>query len=155
MSHLLLSARLRRLAVCAAIGLAGGASAWAQPHGPHGMGGFMFGERALDAVNATDAQRTQIKQIMQSAMTDLRAQHEGGRELRQQMVQLFTQPTVDANAAEALRQRMLAQHDATSRRMMQAMLEVSRVLTPEQRASLAEQMQKRHERMMQRHENKN
>jgi protein CpxP len=33
---------------------------------------------------------------------------------------------------------MLAQHDQASKRMMQAMLEASRVLTPEQRAKMAD-----------------
>ena len=66
-------------------------------------------------------------------------------------MELFRQPTVDANAAEALRQQMLQQHDQASRRMLQAMLDVSRVLTPEQRAQLAQRMQQRRE-MMQRHE---
>ena len=45
---------------------------------------------------------------------------------------------------------MMQQHDQASRRMMQAMLEVSRVLTPEQRKLLAERMAQRGE-MMQRH----
>jgi Spy/CpxP family protein refolding chaperone len=83
-------------------------------------------------------------------MADLRAQREAGRDLRQQMMQAFTQPTVDANTVEALRQKMLAQHDQASRRMMQAMLDVSRVLTPEQRTQLAQHMQQRGE-MMRRH----
>lgn len=127
-------------------------------HGPHGEGGFMGGpmmmgrglDRMLDSVNASDAQRTQIKQIAQAAAADLKAQHEAGRALHEQAMTLFTQPTVDANAAEALRQQMLAQHDQASKRMLQAMLDVSRVLTPEQRQQLAQKMKQRHE-MMQRH----
>lgn len=106
------------------------------------MGGPMMGgphaERMLDAVNATTEQRTQVKQIMDSVRADLKAQREAGRALHEQMRQLFTQPTVDARAAETLRQQQLAQHDAASKRMMQAMLDVSRVLTPEQRAKLSE-----------------
>ena len=35
---------------------------------------------------------------------------------------------------------MLAQHDQASKRTLQAMLDVSRVLTPEQRKALAERM---------------
>jgi Spy/CpxP family protein refolding chaperone len=66
------------------------------------------------------------------------------------MQALFTQPTVDANAAESLRQQMLARHDAASKRMMQAMLDVSRVLTPEQRQQLAQHMKQRRD-MMERH----
>ena len=42
---------------------------------------------------------------------------------------------------------MLQQHDQTSRRMTQAMLDVARVLTPEQRARLGERMRDREARM--------
>jgi periplasmic protein CpxP/Spy len=130
----------------------------AAAHGGFGRGGgFMGGagldrmaEHVLDSVNATDVQRTQVKTIVQAAANDLKAQREAHRTLRERGMQLFTQPTVDANAAEALRQQMLQQHDQMSRRVMQAMLEVSRVLTPEQRKQLAERMKQRQE-MMQRH----
>ena len=120
------------------------------------MGGPMLGgphaERLLDAVNATADQRTQIKQIMDSARADMKAQREAGRALHDQMRQLFTQPTVDARAAETLRQQQLAQHDAASKRMAQAMVEASRVLTPEQRAkTLAERMAGQRRSMMERH----
>ena len=150
---------LRRFVLGLLVGIAGTAAvaAWAQPHGHAGMmggPGMMMGYRfdhALAAVGASDAQRAQVKEIMQAARADMRQQHEATRALRQQSMQLFTQPTVDANAAEALRQQMLAQHDAASKRMLQAMLDVSRVLTPEQRAKLAERMQQRRE-MMQRHD---
>jgi len=126
---------------------------------PHGVGmggpmmgggmlmGGMRGERMLDAVNATPEQRTQVKQMIDAARADLQAQHESGRALHQQMRQLFTQPTVDARAAETLRLQMLAQHDQASKRMMQAMLDLSRVLTPEQRAKLAEMASQRRANM--------
>jgi periplasmic protein CpxP/Spy len=136
-------------------------SAWAQG-GPGGSsmhdGPAMMGlpmharmlERMLDSVNATADQRTQIKQIAAAAAADLKAQHEAGRALRQESAALFAQPTVDATAAEALRQKMMSQHDLVSRRMMQAMLDVSRVLTPEQRKTLADRMAQRRD-MMRRH----
>jgi periplasmic protein CpxP/Spy len=133
-------------------------SAWAMPGG-HGGGpgmGMMMGgrglERMLDGVNASAEQRTQIKAIADRAMADMKAQHEAGKGVREQMMKLFAQPTVDANAAEALRAQMLQQHDQSSRRMMQAMLEVSRVLTPEQRKQLADRAAQRHS-MMERHMN--
>lgn len=111
--------------------------------GQHGgMGAGMMGgpraERMLEAIGASAEQRVQIRQIMDAARTDLQAQRESGRALHEQMRQLFTQPTVDANAVEALRQQQLARHDAASKRRMQAMLDASRVLTPEQRTRLAE-----------------
>ncbi|AKJ28057.1 Spy/CpxP family protein refolding chaperone [Caldimonas brevitalea] len=136
------------------------------PHGHHGGGhhhgsvpGVFMGspervermvDRWLSSVNATDAQRAQVKQIALAAASDLKAQREAGRALRQQLQQLFAQPTVDANAVEALRQQQLAHHDQVSRRITQAMLEVSRVLTPEQRAQLVERMKQRAERWQQR-----
>jgi Spy/CpxP family protein refolding chaperone len=123
-------------------------------HGGHGgQGGGMFDGmmmRMLERVNATPEQRTQIQQIMQAQASEMRAQREGGRALRQQAMTLFAQPTVDANAVEALRQKQLAMHDAASKRMTTAMLEISRVLTPDQRKQMAEYMSQRSE-MMQRH----
>lgn len=125
------------------------------PGGPGQMGGefgFFAAPHLLDSVNATEAQKAQIKQIMQAARVDMMAQRTAGANLHEQAVQLFMQPTVDAAAVESLRQQMLQQHDQSSRRFSQAMIEVSRVLTPEQRAQLGAQMKKRHD-MMQRHMN--
>jgi len=119
--------------------------------GDHGM--MMFGgppehmgrriDHVLDGLNATDAQRTQIKQIAMAAAADLRAQREAGKGLREKSVQIFAAPNVDAAAAESVRAQMQAQHEQASRRTLQAMLDVSKVLTPEQRARLGERMKER------------
>jgi periplasmic protein CpxP/Spy len=45
---------------------------------------------------------------------------------------------------------MIQQHDQTSRRMLQAMLDASKVLTPEQRAKIAERMKQRGDMMRER-----
>ena len=135
--------------------------AWAMPgghrggHGGPGMGMMMGGrglERMLDSVNASAEQRTQIKAIAERAMTDMKAQRDAGKGTREQMMNLFTQPVVDANAVEALRVQNMQRHDQASRRMTQAMVEVSRVLTPEQRKQIAERAGQRHS-MMERHMN--
>ena len=130
----------------------------AMRHGAHhGMGGGMMFrgspermgrkiDHMLDGLNASDAQRGQIKQIAAGAAADLKAQAEAGRGLRQRALQAFTAPTVDAAAIEQVRQQMLQQHDQMSRRMSQAMLDVARVLTPEQRARLGERMRDRQAR---------
>lgn len=154
-------------------------TAWAQPvpggpggpggpgmHRMHGMpdGGLMgpglfmgrpeHVDRAVDRLlkdlNATDAQRSQIQQIARAAAQDLHAQHEAARGQRDQGWALFTAPVVDARAVEALRQQRLAQHDQASKRITQALLDVSAVLSPEQRANLAERFKQREERMQQR-----
>lgn len=157
------------LTLMAAISL----STWAQPappsagmgmegHGMHrgmhgGMGGMMFGgspervgkmiDSMLDGLDATDAQRSQIKQIAAAAGADMKTQMQAGRGLHQRGMEIFAAPTVDAAAAEQLRQQMLQQHDQMSRRMTQAMVDVARVLTPEQRAKVGERMKDRHARM--------
>ena len=158
--------RLTRLVAAAVVVLAAASAAFsanAQGHG--GMGGpdrghgmTMFDgspqhidrriDHLLDGLNASDAQRSQIKQIAVAAAADLSGQRAAGRALREKGMQLFAAPTVDAAAAESLRQQMLAQHDQASKRTLQAMLDVSKVLTPEQRAKVAARMQERmHERV--------
>ena len=136
--------------------MAGGPGWGHHDHGG-GMGGMMFGgspehvgravDHMLDGLDASDAQRTQIKQIAVAAASDLKAMAPAGRDLRQRGMQVFAAPNVDANAAEALRQQMLQQHDQASRRIQQAMLDVARVLTPEQRAKIAERLRDRQARM--------
>ncbi len=139
------------------LALAGGAGtlAVAAPHGGHGgpagmMGGQMIA-RMLDRVDASAEQRAQIKQITDAAAADRKAQRDSGRTLREQMLALFAQPTVDAQAAEALRQQQLAMHDAQSKRMLQTMLQISQVLTPQQRQQLVDGIGQRRD-MMQRHQ---
>lgn len=114
-----------------------------------GMGGPRM-DRVLESVGVSAEQKAQIRQIMQAAHTDLAGQREARRQLHEQARGLFLQPNVDARAAEDLRQKMLAQHDQASKRMTQAMLDASRVLTPDQRKALADRMAQRRS-MMERH----
>jgi Spy/CpxP family protein refolding chaperone len=137
-----------------------GAQHAAMHHAAPGMhaGMPMIPERMLDAVGATAEQKTRLREIFKAAGDDLRGQRETGQALRTQMLQLMAAPQVDAAAAEALRQKQLAQHDAVSKRMLQAMLDAQAVLTPEQRAKLAERMAERQQRhiqhRMERHEHR-
>ena len=153
---------LRRAAITVLASAAVGAAlpAHAQGHHAGGMGGphrgagmMMFDgppqqigreiDRMLDGLGVTDAQRSQIKQIATAAAADLKTQHEAARGLHEKGRQIFAAPTVDAAAAEALRQQMLALHDQASKRALQAMLDVAKVLTPEQRAKIGERMKER------------
>lgn len=117
-------------------------------HGGHAsmlgpLGDTRMLERMLDDVKATDAQRAKIKQIAEAARTDLEQQHESARDLHEKTMQILNAPKVDEAAAESLRQQMLAQHDKASNRTLQALIEISRVLTPEQRAQVAQRMKDR------------
>lgn len=172
-THRAIPRRLRRAALPLALLLAGVSFASAQaaperqagapaemrmahaaPHG--GRHGVRDGERHGDArgmdrllerIGASDEQRTRIEQITAAGRADREARQASTRALREQMAALMAQPVVDPAAAEALRQQMVAQHDQASQRRLQTMLQVSEVLTPEQRARIAEFRQARAERM--------
>lgn len=148
MSKLNLKRALTATAVVGLMALSGFA-AQAQGYGRDGGPGMMGGhiEHMLETVDATDAQRAQIKQIMLAARTDLKGQMDSGRKLREQTMALYAAPNVDAVAIETLRQQTQAQHEVASKRMSQAMVEAARVLTPEQRAKFADKMKKRQARM--------
>ena len=118
--------------------------------GPGGMMGGRHMGRVLDLVGATADQRAQIKTIMDAAHADIKTQRDSGRSLHQQMEAAFAQPTVDARTVEALRLQISALHEAGSKRMTQALLDISKVLTPDQRKTLADAMAKR-KAMMERH----
>lgn len=146
-------------------------SAWAgseeppasrQPHprmeaGAPPFGGPMAGpfagrhlQRLLDDAKASEAQKAQIKTISDKAQADLKTLFDEGKGLREQSLQLWAAPKLDPAAAEKVRQQMEAHHDKVSKRMLQAMLDIGNVLTPEQRATVAKQMARHHEDMARR-----
>jgi len=129
--------------------LAGAAQAQRHDMGGAAMGPMMGGhvEHMLDLVDATDAQRSQIKSIMDAARNELKPQRDAMRSLHEQGLTLFAATNVDAVAIEALRQKGSALHEQVSKRMSQAMIDVARVLTPEQRAKLSAKLKQRHARM--------
>ena len=161
------------LTLLAAIGV----SAWAQTpppvapqppmgmqgmhhHGDMGGPGMMMGgspermgrmiDHMLDGLNASDAQRAQIKQIMAQAAADLKGQAAAARDLRHRGMEVFTAPAVDANAAEQVRLQAMQLHDQMSRRVTQAMVAAASVLTPEQRAQVGAHLKDRQARMEER-----
>lgn len=103
--------------------------------------------RMLERIGATDEQRARIEQITAAARAERDASRESARALHGQMAALMAQPVIDPAAVEAVRQQMVAQHDQASQRRLQTMLQVAEVLTPEQRAQIAEWRQARAERM--------
>ncbi|MFG6485948.1 Spy/CpxP family protein refolding chaperone [Roseateles sp. BYS78W] len=143
--------RVGTVAVALALG---GVAAQAQPGhhggpqgGPPPMG--LFGghiEHVLDLVGATDSQRSQIEAIFKAAHEDLKGQHEAGRKLHEQLGTLYTAANIDAAAIESVRAQISAQQDVASKRLSQATIDAARVLTPEQRAKIADVAQKRQAR---------
>ena len=98
---------------------------------------------ALADVDATVEQRDRIGAIMKAAANDLQASRKLHMQARRQSMQLLTASTIDRAQLEKLRVEQMQLGDSTSRRLLQAMMDSAEVLTPEQRAKVAERWQKR------------
>ena len=100
-------------------------------------------DKTLQAIGATPDQRAKILAIQNQARADRQAQRQAHGNVRIEMAQALAAPTVDPAAAEAARQKMLAQMDAASQRKLQARLMIAAVLTPDQRQQLLQIEQQR------------
>jgi Spy/CpxP family protein refolding chaperone len=135
-------------------------------HGHHGGMGMGMGmmpmdvhhlDKLLSDAKVSEAQRGQIRQINDKARVELQALREQAMAAHEaasaptDLMGLLSQAKVDAAAAEKSRQQMLAQHDAMSKRMLQTAVDIANVLTPEQRAAIGQEVQKRHAHFMHHH----
>ncbi|MFN9544688.1 MAG: Spy/CpxP family protein refolding chaperone [Alphaproteobacteria bacterium] len=96
-----------------------------------------FAARRLDA---TEDQKKRLTEIVTAAARDLLPMRAKMRDARRQARQILTAPTIDRTALEALRAAQMAEADAASRRLAQAIADIGDVLTPDQRAKLARRM---------------
>jgi periplasmic protein CpxP/Spy len=131
-------------------------------HGPgprHGMAGgpglmqALGGHRMLEALEdagVAEATRSQIKAIFTAAQAELKPLRDQAFALHQQALGLWAAPNLDAVALEAARKQQMALHDQVTARMQRAFIDAGRLLTPEQRAKLAERVKKMGERMKRR-----
>jgi Spy/CpxP family protein refolding chaperone len=147
----------------ASIAVAGAAFAWHGQARAHGHGPWIGGWEQMDPevmgkrieamtawrladVDATAEQKSRIAAIMKGAANDLASLRGQGRELHLKSVQLLAAPAIDRAQLEATRVQTMQLRETVSRRMLQAFADAAEVLTPEQRARLAERMQRRHGR---------
>jgi protein CpxP len=100
-------------------------------------------DRIVSAVEGSPEQRQRIQGIAQAAVTDLAPLREQARAARRDGVALLSAAAIDRGAIEALRAKQLGLADGASKRLAQALADTAEVLTPEQRARLAERMQRR------------
>lgn len=157
--------RMLAAALLAAMAMLGSTAFARDGHASHGMGygwGSSMGkhsahapQRMLDgltkAVNASPEQRSKIETILKAAHDDARKLHSTAHEGHEKMRALMSAATLDKASIEQQRAALSAVHEQLSRRHHQAMLDAAEVLTPAQRAQLAERMKERHARHERKH----
>jgi periplasmic protein CpxP/Spy len=102
--------------------------------------------RLVQEAGGTPQQKDRIVAIASAALTDLRPLREQRRQARRHGLELLSAPVVDRGALEQLRVAQLQLADTTSRRTLQAFADAAEVLTPEQRAKVAEHLKHRMDR---------
>jgi periplasmic protein CpxP/Spy len=146
----------RRLAVIAIaaslLAIAGGTLAYAHSGGGHH--GPMSGRSAEDhlehmqamltKIGASDAQKSQIEGLLKPAFEEMKAAHEAHSAAFAQFHEAITAPSIDRARIEALRAGQLKSLDEASRRLVTAITDAAEVLSPDQRAALAEQIRSHH-----------
>jgi len=93
-------------------------------------------DRALDYVDATDAQREQIASIMQAYKPQFEQAASRHIENRQQALALLGKAEVDRAALEQLRLKAFGSLEANSSELVQMAADIADVLTVEQRQKL-------------------
>ncbi len=111
-------------------------------HGEHRRGAFMEKriDRILDQVNATDAQKQQVKAVFARVKPELKTLHEERAKLRQAMSAAFAANPINSAEIERLRQETLRLAERKSAVFTKAVIEAGQVLTAEQRKKVTEHM---------------
>jgi Spy/CpxP family protein refolding chaperone len=149
-------AKWRWLITAALVLAAGAAGASFANGGPglpghHGRAGHMaMDPAAMDAhidkmveqfaADASPDQKARVAAIAKAAMADLRPAHEQFRQAHARAHELLMAPVIDRAALEQLRAAQMQRMDFISRRILAAVEDAADVLTPEQRAKLAEHL---------------
>ncbi len=114
-----------------------------------GQGMERMGERRIDhmikEVDGTPEQKAKLTQLAQNAQKDMQPLREQLQAARKKGMDLLAAPTVDRGALEKLRAEQTQLMDTISKRMLAHMADAAEVLTPAQRAKLAEKMKSRGE----------
>jgi periplasmic protein CpxP/Spy len=98
----------------------------------------------LSRVQASAEQRAKAKSVVENAIRELYPAKEQHRQNREALMQALLQPSVDRAALERARQSELQLAETVSTRLVNALAEISEILTPEQRAALAERVSRFH-----------
>ena len=146
--------RVGAVLVAALLALAVGIAAI--PRAVEAWGGHRFGgrhgadfiqwraSRLLERADATAEQTAKVQEILDETFAGMEELRPDRRVLHERFTSLLTAETVDAAALEALRAEQLARFDDASKRIVAALTEIAQVLSPEQRAEIADMMEHQH-----------
>lgn len=128
-------------------------------YGPMGMdGGPMMGapmsedgarrermlERMAERLQLKSEQREQLRALAERSAQTMKPLYEEMRRLHEERRKLWQAPQLDEAALTALRERWLRLHERMVTEREQAMIEMARILTPEQRQRMMNEMDKHH-----------
>jgi protein CpxP len=132
------------------VAIASGALAYAHSGGGHhGPGGneqqhLEHMQAMLTKIGASDSQKQQIEGILKPAFDDMKAAHDAHSAAFQQFHEVITAPSIDRARLESLRADQIKSLDEASKRLVTAISDAAEVLTPDQRAALAKQIEEHH-----------
>ncbi len=110
--------------------------------GGMGFGGPGIG-RALRQLDLTDEQEDRLWKIMDGVRSEARPLFRDLQDTREELAKLLGAGSIDRAAVEKLRADRVSQIDEASKKFTAALADAAEVLTPEQRAKLAEEMEDR------------
>ncbi len=99
-------------------------------------------ERALRKADATDDQKARIRPIADDLAAALYGFREEHRAIRGRFVKAFEADRVDPGEVAKIREDAVALADRASKKVTEALVKASEILTPEQRRRLAERWKK-------------
>jgi protein CpxP len=97
---------------------------------------------ALDSVGASAEQEAKAHDIVAAKFAEVSSDLDQREALRKQALGLLGAPTVDRVAVEKLRSEAIAGIEAKSKIVVSGLLDIADVLTPAQRAQLAEEIER-------------
>jgi Spy/CpxP family protein refolding chaperone len=146
--------RVGLIAVAASVvAIAAGALAYAHSGGGHHGRMSSNPERHLEHLNAmltkagaSEAQKKQIEGILRPAFGEMKAAKETHSAAFRQFHESILASSIDRARLETLRADEIKSLDEASKRVVTAITDAAEVLSPEQRAEFAKQIQEHHRR---------
>jgi Spy/CpxP family protein refolding chaperone len=103
-------------------------------------------QKIANQADATDEQEASIEAILVDLFTDMNALKAEKETFHAQVKDVLVAETIDADKLQVLRAQGMDKMDDASTQAVDALAEIASILTPEQRADLADDLEKMHAR---------